>query len=321
MKRAIFTIVTTMMTALLAFLAPPGSPAAAARRWGTPVGVLAPAAVTPLGPASPSDPVLLAAGDIASCAKTGDTQTAALIAARAGFVAPLGDLVYPSGSPADYANCYGPTWGQFRSRSFPTPGTHDYLTTGAAGYFGYFGAAAGDPKKGYYSYNLGSWHIIVLNSNCPRIAGGCGAGSPQETWLRADLAAHPALCTLAYWNHPVFTSGSKHPTLGVRGMALFQTLYAAGADVVLNGDNHNYERFAPQTPSGVADPARGIREFVVGTGGMSHYPFGAPRPNSEVRNGTTFGIIQLTLHNGWYEWQFIPVAGQTFTDSGSGACH
>ncbi len=263
--------------------------------------------------------VLLAAGDIASCSSVGDSATAAIIQPRPGTVAMIGDAVYPHGAAAGFTDCYNPTWGQFKNRTKPVPGNHEYETTGAAGYFGYFGALAGDPTKGYYSYDLGSWHILAVNSNCSRV-GGCGPGSPEETWLKADLAAHPARCTLAYWHHPLFTSGSVHPG-AVWMRPIFQDLYDAGADIVLDGDTHNYERFAPQTPNGVADPGKGIREWVLGMGGFSHYSFATVQPNSEVRNADTYGVLQLTLTATGYSWQFLPIAGKTFTDAGTGTCH
>jgi len=190
---------------------------------------------------------------------------------------------------------------------------------GAAYYFSYFGAAAGDPKTGYYSYELGSWHIVALNSECEAI-GGCDTGSTQEKWLRADLAAHPAACTLAYFHKPLFSSGGKHgddPSV----KPLWQALYDANADVVIGGHDHDYERFAPQDPDGEADAKRGIREFVAGTGGKNHRPFETPHANSEVRDATAFGVLKLTLKRDGYDWQFLPEAGKTFTDSGSGTCH
>jgi hypothetical protein len=270
--------------------------------------------------AGPSDPVLLTAGDIASCSSSGDEATANLLDTLSGTVATLGDNEYETGSSDDFANCYDPTWGRHKTRTNPVPGNHDYYTPNATGYFGYFGAAAGDPAKGYYSYDLGAWHVIALNSNdnCTVVA--CNAGSAQEQWLRADLAAHPAVCTLAYWHHPRFSSGSSHGN-NASMQALWQALYDYGADIVLNGHEHNYERFAKQSPSAAADPAHGIREFVVGTGGRSHYGFATtPQPNSQVRNGDTYGVLQLTLHESSYDWQFLPVLGGTFTDSGSDSC-
>jgi calcineurin-like phosphoesterase family protein len=264
---------------------------------------------------------LLAAGDIADCSSSGDEATAALLDARpAGLVATLGDNVYDRGTAKEFADCYAPTWGRHRDRTRPAPGNHDYDTFHASGYFGYFGAAAGDPvrRQGYYSYDLGSWHVIVLNSNCGGTS--CEPGGTQERWLRADLAASGASCTLAYWHHPRFSSGSTHGSDKAVG-ALFQALYDAGADVVLAGHEHNYERFAPLAPSGDIDPARGIRTFVVGTGGRSHYGFGSPITGSEVRNRDAFGVLVLTLEPGRYHWQFVPEAGKKFTDSGTGTCH
>lgn len=265
------------------------------------------------------DPVLLAAGDIASCASTGDEATAALLNARsAAIVATLGDNAYDNGTASEFANCYDPSWGQSRARTNPAPGNHDYSTAGAAGYYGYFGAAAGDPAKGYYSYDIGTWHVVALNSNCTIVS--CSVGSAQEQWLRADLAAHPAACTLAYWHHPRYSSGSTHGS-STATQALYQALYDNNADVILSGHEHNYERFAPMNAAGGLDAARGIRTFVVGTGGRSHYGFGTPVTGSEVRNGDTFGVLKLTLKAGGYDWQFVPEAGKTFTDSGSGTCH
>jgi ABC-type transporter MlaC component len=263
--------------------------------------------------------VLVGAGDIASCTSDGDEATADLLDAIDGVVFTLGDHAYEAGTPIEFAACYEPSWGRHKARTRPTPGNHDYYSPGASGYFDYFGRAAGEPGKGYYSYDLGSWHIIVLNSNCEEI-GGCARGSPQERWLRADLAAHPRTCTLAYWHHPRFSSGPHGSEPGLD--ALWQALYAHGADVVLAGHDHVYERFAPQRPDGEPDLASGLRQFVVGTGGGSHHQFGGPAvANSEVRNDDTFGVLKLTLRPATYEWQFIPVAGKTFTDSGTGRCH
>ncbi len=191
-------------------------------------------------------------------------------------------------------------------------------TSGASGYYGYYGPAAGDPKQGYYSYDLGAWHIVVLNGNCSPV-GGCGAGSPQEKWLRADLAASPAKCTLAYWHQPRFSSGEHGSTSTYK--PFWQALYDLGADVVVNGHDHDYERFAPQDPSGVADASKGIRAFVVGTGGAGQRAFSTIRANSEVRNTGTFGVLRLTLRPASYDWEFLPVAGKTFTDKGTTACH
>jgi hypothetical protein len=262
--------------------------------------------------------VLVAAGDIASCSSSGDEATADLLDTIDGTVAALGDNAYESGSPSEYANCYEPSWGRHKARTKPAPGNHDYLTAGAGGYYGYFGAAAGDPTKGYYSYDLGAWHIIVLNSQCKAVAGDCAPNGEEAQWLRADLAAHSQTCTLAYWHHPRFSSGLNGSDIYVD--AFWQALYEYHADVVLNGHDHDYERFALQDPSGNANAQRGIRQFVVGTGGGSHIAFVAPIANSEVRDDQTYGVLKLALHPQGYDWQFIPVAGGTFTDSGSGTC-
>lgn len=263
--------------------------------------------------------VLVGAGDIASCISDGDEATANLLDTIDGVIFTLGDNAYKLGTPIEFAACYEPSWGRHKSRTRPAPGNHDYLWPDASGYFEYFGNAAGDPGKGYYSYDLGSWHIVVLNSNCSKI-GGCGPGSPQEQWLRADLAAHPTKCTLAYWHHPRFSSGSDGSDAAFE--PFWQALYDHNADVVLAGHDHVYERFAPQKPNGEPDPVRGLRQFVVGTGGERHHKFeGQAIANSEVRNDETFGVLKLTLYPTNYEWQFIPVSGQTFTDSGAGRCH
>jgi hypothetical protein len=265
--------------------------------------------------------VLVGAGDIASCDDLkGAEATAKLLDSIPGTVFAAGDLAYPDGSDEQFARCYDPTWGRFKDRTRPAPGNHEYHSDGASGYVRYFGAAAGDPKKGYYSYDLGDWHIIVMNSECDAV-GGCQAGSPQEQWLRQDLTVHPAKCTLAYWHKPLFSSGAAHgndPEI----KPLWEALYAANADVVINGHDHDYERFAPQDPAGRLDPQRGIREFVVGTGGKnSHRTFASPKPNSEVRQADTFGVLKLTLGAASYEWKFVPEAGKTFADSGTGTCH
>ncbi len=200
----------------------------------------------------------------------------------------------------------------------PVPGNHDYGTAGASGYFGYFGGAARDPAKGWYAYDRGTWRIYVLNSNCAAI-GGCDAGSPQERWLRKDLATNARTCVLAMWHHPRFSSGphGNDP----RTQALWHALYAAGAELVLNGHDHIYERFAPQTSTGKADPSRGIVEIVAGTGGRSHYPFVQIRANSLVRDNTTYGVLRIVLSEGGWSFEFIPVQGGAFSDSGSGTCH
>ncbi len=229
----------------------------------------------------------------------------------------LGDNQYEDGSFEQYMASYDPSWGRVKELTFPSVGNHEYLTADAAGYFQYFGDVAGDPSKGYYSFDLGNWHFVVLNSNCSR-AGGCSAGRPQEKWLREDLAAHPTACTLAYWHHPLYSSGK----IGGRTWTqdIWQALQDYGADVVLNGHDHNYERFAPQDAYGNYDPT-GLREFVVGTGGKNYTTLGTPQPNSEVFESGTYGVLRLDLQPTSYSWEFVPEAGRTFTDSGSQACN
>jgi len=240
-----------------------------------------------------------------------------LVAAKYRAVLGLGDLQYENGAKEKFLASYDPTWGRVKAVTRPAPGNHEYETPGAAGYYAYFGPVAGDPRKGYYSFDVGSWHLVALNSNCSAV-GGCGRGSPQERWLRTDLAAHPARCTLAYWHHPRFSSGSHGSDATY--VAFWRALYDANADVVLVGHDHDYERFAPQTPSGHLDLTRGIRELVVGTGGKSQRRFSTVRRNSEVRDATTLGIVELTLGTSAYRWKYRPAAG-SFTDGGAARCH
>jgi hypothetical protein len=262
---------------------------------------------------------LVGAGDIAACDSSGDEATAALLDGIDGTVFTLGDNVYQQGTAAQFASCYEPSWGRHKARTRPAAGNHDYETSGAAGYYDYFGDSAGERGKGYYSFDLGGWHIVAINSNCD-VVGGCQAGSPQEQWLRADLEANPTTCALAYWHHPRFSSGEDHgSTPEMR--PIWQALYEAGADLVLSAHDHIYERFAPQDPNGLADPKRGIRQFTVGTGGASLDKLGSPIANSELRNVDAFGVLKLSLHPTGYDWEFVPVAGEFFTDSGSGSCH
>jgi acid phosphatase type 7 len=273
----------------------------------------------PPGP-PPSGKVIVAAGDIADCTSDGDEATARLVSSIEGTVLTLGDNAYEDGTAQDFEECYEPSWGQFKERTRPAPGNHEYESGGASAYFDYFGDAAGDPDKGYYSYDLGGWHFVALNSNCGEELR-CGPGSPQGRWLEKDLAASDEeACTLAYFHHPLFTSGSYRPGIK-RVERLWEILYAGGVDVVLNGHDHNYQRFAPQDPQGRADPEDGIREFVVGTGGRSNYQISQPIANTEVYNDDTFGVLELTLHPKSYDWKFVPVAGDTFTDSGVARCH
>jgi acid phosphatase type 7 len=285
------------------------------------------------------DPVVFAAGDIAC--ETDDPSynnglgtgtacrqaaTANLINPNAAAVLPLGDEQYECGTLAQFQASYGPTWGAFNEIARPAVGNHEYGIAGvndgctqgtAQDYFTYFSSNAGDPSQGYYSYGLGDWHLIALNSNCTVVS--CAVGSPQETWLRADLASHPAMCTLAYFHHPLFSStGGLTPAV----QPFWNDLYAAGADLVLDGHAHVYERFSPQTPAGASDPLTGITQITVGTGGVEHGAFGTTTRNSVKRNATTFGVLRLVLHQAGWEWRFLPDAGSgTFADAGSGSCH
>ncbi len=286
-------------------------------------------------PARAADPVLAAAGDIACPPGTAPTAihcqqaaTASQIRAAApDAVAALGDTQYDSGTYAEYMGmgAFDQTWGTFRSSIRPVPGNHEYNTTGASGYFTYFGSSAGDPAKGYYSYDLGAWHIVALNSACSGSAcSGATAGkvsAAEVSWLQADLAAHPGVCTLAYWHHPLFTSGVLNggsiASPGVK--PLWDALYAAHADVALNGHAHNYERFVPQDPSGNAVSSGGLREFVVGTGGEDHLGASA-KPNSTKLDTGDFGTLFLTLHPGGYDSQFKSTGG-TVVDQSSGRCN
>jgi len=286
-------------------------------------GQNAPQLVIRSGPASPSPgteaetAIVFAAGDIASCDSDGDEATAALIQEPGSTVLTLGDTVYETGSADQFKRCYAPSWGAFRDRTRPAVGNHEYLTPGARGYVEYFGQAAGERSRLYYSFDVGAWHLVALNSNCSQV-GGCGAGSPQEQWLRDDLAKHSSRCVLAFWHHPRFSSG-KHGSLESM-MPIWQALYDARAELVLNGHDHDYERFAPQTPDGRPDDGRGIRQFVVGTGGKGLTSIGEPIANSEVRSDEVLGVLRLALAPGGYEWRFISARGDPFTDTGSGTC-
>ena len=262
------------------------------------------------------NPVLVGAGDIAVCGLTGDSRTAALLDGIAGRVFAAGDLAYPDGTTGQFRDCYGPTWGRWKARTSPAPGNHEYHVSGAAPYYATFGSRAGTAGAGWYAYDLGTWRVYVLNSNCTKV--GCGATSPQVTWLRDDLAANPRACVAAVWHHPRFSSGrhGNNPAIA----ELWRALEEAGAEVALTGHDHDYERFAPQTGERVPDPD-GIREFVVGTGGAALRSFGTTKLNSARRSSSTYGVLKLTLRAGSYDWAFVPVAGGTFTDSGSGTCH
>jgi len=268
--------------------------------------------------------VLVGAGDIAACSVlAGAEATAKLIEEIPGTVFAAGDLAYELGTAQEFRDCYGTTWGRFKDRTKPTPGNHEYNSGGAAAYFAYWGAQAGRPEKSYYSFDLGNWHVIALNTNCtaPGV-GGCGIGSQQEKWLKKDLGEHANSCIVAYGHHALYSSGvfrshAVHPEL----KDLWRDLYEAHADLMLAGHEHSYERFAPQDPDGNADEKMGIREIVVGTGGRSHDPLGAALANSEVKNFDTYGVLKLTLWPDRYSWEFIPVNADGFRDAGESNCH
>ncbi|TAL07416.1 MAG: DNRLRE domain-containing protein [Chloroflexota bacterium] len=308
---------------------------------GAPLGATHAAVIA----ASGGDPVIAAAGDIAcdpaDSKFNGGTGTSSgcrqlatsnlLVNAGLSAVLPLGDNQYYCGSYAAFMGSYDLSWGRAKGITYPTVGNHEYLTSGgsgpstgcdasntnAAGYYQYFGARAGNPSQGYYSFDIGAWHLISLNTQCSSV-GGCSSSSPQGKWLAADLAAHPNQCTLAFFHIPLFSSGGRAAS---NSNGFWQLLYAAKADVILNGHDHIYERFAPQSPTGALDTVNGIREFIVGTGGANSTSLSTIAANSEVTNASTFGVLDLTLHATSYDWNFVPEAGKTFTDSGSGTCH
>jgi hypothetical protein len=288
--------------------------------YAMPPGSTAP----PLPPPQRDPPLLVAAGDIAcrpGMPRTPDSchqaETGALLGELQGdVVVPLGDFQYETAAPEEWSVFDG-TWGPYGERMRPTAGNHEYATSNGSGYFAYFGARAGMPPRGWYSYDVGPWHVIVLNSNC--VAVDCAAHGAQLDWLRADLAAHPSHCTLAYWHHPRFSSGLTGGTGSVG--RFWEALYEGGADVVLNAHDHDYERFAPQDPHGRLDPIGGIREFVVGTGGRSHTRLTHNRANSEVRDSGSYGVLALALAPTGYAWQFVPEPGDDLRDAGSAACH
>ncbi len=316
-------------------------------RWSTPfiavllvAGWLTASLVTAQPAAAAGDPVVAAAGDIAcdpasatfhnglgsttSCRQLDVSNL--LVNGRFAAVLPLGDTQYDCGGYSAFLQSYDLSWGRVKSISHPVVGNHEYLTSGgtdcsttanAAGYFKYFGAAAGTAGKGYYSFDIGTWHLIALNSSCSAV-GGCGPTSPEGKWLAADLAAHHNVCTLAYWHIPLFSSGGR---AAANTRTFWQLLYSAHADVVLDGHDHIYERFAPQTPAGVADPVNGIRQFTVGTGGANHNPIVTRAANSVRTDTTSFGVLELTLHPTSYTWHFVPTAGGTFKDGGVANCN
>ena len=266
----------------------------------------------PEGP--PPHTSLVAAGDIAGCWWRSDEATARLLDHIGGVVAPLGDNVYGDGTAAQYARCYGPTWGRHKARTRPAIGNHDTRTDRGGPYYDYFGAAAGPRMKGWYSYDLEGWHVVVLNTEIE-----LGDGSEQLAWLREDLRAHPARCTMVAMHRPRFSSGKHGDSERVKDA--FRVMYDGGVDVLLSGHDHVYERFAPQDPDGRPDPARGVRQFVVGTGGAPFYEFRRKiDANSQVHQNRVHGVLRLVFHPAGYDWEFVGV-GAGFSDKGSGTCH
>lgn len=269
-------------------------------------------------PSSAETVVVLAAGDIAGCDSDGDEATAALLDGLDGTILTLGDNAYPDGTTADFAGCYDASWGRHRDRTYPTAGNHDYATPGAAAYFSYFGERAGVPGEGWYSFDLGAWHVIALNSNCDEV-GGCGGDSLQAEWLRADLEENPGACTLAYWHHPRWSSGAEHGS-DSRTDTFWRILHDAGADLVLSGHDHQYERFRPMDADGA--PSRdGVTSFVVGTGGRPLYRHDQALPASAARDSSNLGVLRLTLGPDRAAWEFLSAPSDTFRDAGSATCH
>jgi PKD repeat protein len=263
--------------------------------------------------------VLIGAGDIGACNTDQDEATARLLDGRSGTVFTAGDHADPDGSAAAYTTCYDPTWGRHKGRTYASIGDNDYLTGTADPTWDYFGDRAGPRGKGWYSFDVGAWHVVVLNANSLIV--GTGSGSEQEQWLRQDLAANPRQCVLAIWHQPRFRQSATGGFYNGSVRAFWNALYEAGAEVVVNGHHHLYERYAPQDPTGALDPVRGIRQFTVGTGGDRLVDLVQAAPNVEVRDNTTWGVLKLTLRGSSYDWEFVPTAGAGFTDSGSAQCH
>jgi hypothetical protein len=295
--------------------------------------VAATAALVSASAAAAADPVIAAAGDIA-CAPSdplfnsglggpdncAQQRTSNLVGSVTAVLA-LGDSQYNSGSLADFNASYAKSWGRFKSTTYPVPGNHEYGTSQAGGYFSYFGSRAGTKGQGWYSFDLGTWHVLAINSECDRLGSACAAGGAQEAWVRSDLAAHPNACTLAFFHEPRFASGSAVIKNAAAMAPIWNDLYNSRADLVLTAHKHSYERFAPLNASGGVDTARGMREFVVGTGGEDRAGRPAPITGSEVRDNKTFGVLKVTLSSGGYGWNFVPEPGKTFTDSGTTSCH
>lgn len=272
--------------------------------------------------AAASSPVVLAAGDIGDCETEGDEATARLLERfRDATILTLGDNAYPEGTHADFQRCFHPTWGRFKARIRPSPGNHDYSTDDAEGYFDYFGEAAGDPDRGWYSFDLGTWHLVSLNSECRRV-GGCETDEPQARWLADDLTRNAELCTLAYWHRPPYTSGryGDNERDKLRMQVLWRIAYERGVDVVLVGHEHSYERFLPMDAAGNAEEA-GMRLFVVGTGGGNLREYGGPPlPTTAARFSDAWGVLKLTLEPTRYRWEFVSADGASVRDAGEAEC-
>ena len=275
--------------------------------------------------AETSGTVVIAVGDIASCTSTGDEETAAIMAGLDGPIITTGDNVYETGTAAEFTNCYEPTWGPFKPRTRPVPGNHDWgngvrTPANLTDYFAYFGANANAGGTSYYSYDLdANWHVVNLDTECANVpGGGCAAGSDQHDWLVADLAANASKNVIAVWHKPRFSSGSTNLT---DLQAFVDTMYDAGVDLALVGHDHIYEVFQPLDPAGNHDPAFGIRHMTLGTGGAEHHAAGTQKPTSIALNDETYGVTRLVLHPTSYEWKFLPVSGETFTDAGTGTVH
>jgi acid phosphatase type 7 len=299
-----------------------GTASAAPSATSTPGGTSSSPSPSDPSPSTSASPgtvaVLVGAGDIGDCATREDSMTAALLDDIDGTVFTAGDNAYENGSAKEFATCYDDTWGRHKDRTRPTPGNHDWHTRELAGYFDYFGDAARGPDgRPWYSYDLGAWHVIMLDSECDK-TGGCDADSAQGRWLASDLAGSDAVCTVAIWHKPRFSSGEHGNDRSVG--PFWSALYEAGADVVINGHDHDYERFAPQDPAGEQDRDRGIRQFVAGTGGTPLRRFADPVANSELRAPRVHGVLKLTLRDRAYDWEFIPVSGD-FSDQGTAFCH